>query len=286
MLKMSSLRKVRVLGKGSYGRVYEVVDVNSNETFALKVSDNSEDGIHPCTLREIVFLKKFPHERIVKVHKIITSTKVVWILMEKAEGTVIDLLSRMTTLGESHIRHYARHALEGLVHIHSCGWIHRDIKPSNLLVYPNQELKIADFTASVQSVTNQRCENLTSTWYCPPDVLLGSKYQDTSLDIWSLGLTICTMFLGEPIIKGDSHEEVLRAISDVFGIPTEDEWPAFSSLPYIGPTPPSPRIGIGLVAKLPGASSELLDLLEQMLVQNPQRRITARDALAHEFFTR
>ncbi|KAF8920953.1 negative regulator of the PHO system, partial [Dissophora ornata] len=116
-----------------------------------------------------------------------------------------------------------------------------------------------------------------------PDVLLGSKTYSTSIDIWSAGCIMAEMYLGRPLFAGSNNQDELMKIFKVMGTPTEETWPGVSKLseyrkdfPYYPPKP--------LSSVVPMIDTFGMDLLMQMLIYQPQRRITAKDALNHVYF--
>ena len=82
---------------------------------------------------------------------------------------------------------------------------------------------------------------------------------------------------------GDSAMDQIFKIFQVLGTPNDQNWPGVSSLPDFKPNFPQ-WAGIGLQAKVPNLDAAGLDLLQRMLVYEPSKRLTAREALQHEYF--
>uniref|UniRef100_A0A663DXI2 Cyclin dependent kinase 15 n=1 Tax=Aquila chrysaetos chrysaetos TaxID=223781 RepID=A0A663DXI2_AQUCH len=174
--------------------------------------------------------------------------------------------------------------LRGLAYIHQQHILHRDLKPQNLLISCLGELKLADFgLARAKSIPRQTYSSeVVTLWYRPPDVLLGATHYSSDLDIWSAGCIFVEMIQGQPIFAGTSgtHEQLVK-IWAVLGVPTEDTWPGLSKLPNYNPGWmlwfPVPS----LLSRVPAAE----DLASRMLTAFPRGRISAQDALLHDFFS-
>lgn len=99
--------------------------------------------------------------------------------------------------------------------------MHRDLKPQNLLVSKDGILKLADFGLArasgipVKSFTHE----VVTLWYRPPDVLLGSKNYNTSIDIWSVGCIFAEMSNLKPLFAGSNETDQLKKIFRVLGTP-------------------------------------------------------------------
>jgi cyclin-dependent kinase len=147
-------------------------------------------------------------------------------------------------------------------------------------------LKLADFGLArafgipVRSYSHE----VVTLWYRAPDVLMGSRQYSTSIDVWSAGCIFAEMASGRPLFPGSSIKDQLLRIFKVLGTPTEETWPRVSQLPeYKNDFAIYNRIP--LESLLPKLDPSGIDLLSQQLIEyQPEKRISAEDALQHPYF--
>eukprot|EP00798_Chlamydomonas_sp_ICE-L_P030379 gene30379-35387_t len=176
--------------------------------------------------------------------------------------------------------------LKGVAHLHKHGVMHRDLKPHNLLIEesPSLCLKVADlgmgraFTIPVKSYTHE----ITTIWYRAPEVLLGTTHYTTPVDMWGIGCIFAELVGQTALFPGNCEVQQLLKIFTLFGTPNEDTWPGVTKLRdwHIWPqwTPKD------LSTILPDLEPEGVDLLKLMMVYEPVKRISAKEALAHPYF--
>ncbi|CEM14814.1 unnamed protein product [Vitrella brassicaformis CCMP3155] len=196
--------------------------------------------------------------------------------------------------------------------MHCKGLIHRDLKPQNILMTNNWIVKIADFgLARTVKIPNKLMSHKVATqWYRPPELFMGpANFKYTyALDIWSTGCIFIELTSGMPAFNGHTEFETLMKILNTLGTPTNAIWPgseAFTYADQFNSFPKSvrdPRDGItALLRRSDDSISEaagyhpygrtdvdrnslLVDLITRMLPYQPDRRITAVQALYHPFF--
>ena len=177
--------------------------------------------------------------------------------------------------------------MKGVNYLHEQCILHRDLKPQNILLTKNGTVKLADFGLS------RNCsvpfKNLTqeclTILYRSPEIILGAKTYGTCVDIWPIGCILHELASGgELLFFGDSSWGQLMEIFKVLGTPTLSEWPRIKTHEYYNMSLPQ-LTGTGLRAKAKGLLCEKgIDLLTKLLVTNPLKRISAKEALQHPFF--
>lgn len=177
--------------------------------------------------------------------------------------------------------------LKGLAYCHSKLVLHRDLKPQNLLISKRGNLKIADFGlarafgAPMRSYSNE----VVTLWYRAPDILLGSVYYSTSVDMWSVGCIFGELATCRPLFPGSDPKDQLSRIRNFLGSASYETWPEIDT--YETPLknellmPTSPCI---IPSIIPQLDADGIDLLKKLLQYSPEKRISASEALKHKFF--
>ncbi|NP_001312325.1 cell division control protein 2 homolog A [Nicotiana tabacum] len=286
---MDQYEKVEKIGEGTYGVVYKARDRVTNETIALKKIrlEQEDEGVPSTAIREISLLKEMQHANIVRLQDVVHSEKRLYLVFEYLD---LDLKNTWITTPEFSedprlVKMFLYQILRGIAYCHSHRVLHRDLKPQNLLIdRRTNALKLADFGLArafgipVRTFTHE----VVTLWYRAPEILLGSRHYSTPVDVWSVGCIFAEMVTQRPLFPGDSEIDELSRFR-VMGTPNEDTWPGVTTLPDFKsafPKWPSKDLAT-IVPNLDGAG---LDLLDKIVRLDPSKRITARNALEHEYF--
>jgi mitogen-activated protein kinase 15 len=281
------------IGKGAYGVVWKCEDKKKKTVYALKKNfdafQNTQDAQR--IYREIILLQEFDHENIVKLNKVMKADndRDIYMLFEYSETDLYAVL-KANILEDVHKQFVIYQLLKSLKYMHSAGIIHRDLKPSNILINQDCTIKLADFGLARSIITEPGepgpvlSDNVVSRWYRPPEILLNSKKYSKPLDIWSAGCIFGEMLLGKVLFPGDSPTNQLDRILQFTGRPTKED---ISSMQVGGVEEIIKGIpeveGKSIQEMFPNAAPEALDFLRGMLQFNPERRMTAEEALNHPY---
>lgn len=219
--------KIRVLGTGTFSKVYECEERKSKEHFAIKVVSKSfllRHHLRDQFLKEIKIHFDIDHPNVVKLFKVFENPKYMYLVLELGEnGTLQELIERRKSLSELEARYYLRSLLEGINYIHSKSVLHRDLKPANLLISKDMQLKIADFglAAHIPRLKGRRRTFCGTPYFIAPEIITkqGHSYE---VDYWSVGIILYNMLCGKCPFQSESAEEVYKMVLEgQIEIPTE-----------------------------------------------------------------
>ena len=190
-------KRVRKLGEGASGVVFEAINKKTNKRCAIKMTDIQE---LEQVKTEICMQTMCTHPNVVSYIETFQTTEHVWMVMEFVEGgPLTDLVGVGKSWKESHIAYVCREMLKALAFVHSQHRLHRDIKSDNVLVDTDGNIKLADFGFAVGLTTEkQKRQSVVGTpYWMSPELIRGLPY-DAKVDVWSLGITLIEMCEGEP----------------------------------------------------------------------------------------
>ncbi|KAL1780238.1 cyclin-dependent kinase 3 isoform X1 [Sigmodon hispidus] len=288
---MDAFQKVEKIGEGTYGVVYKAKNKETGQFVALKKIrlDAETEGVPSTAIREISLLKELKHPNIVKLLDVLHREKKLYLVFEFLTQDLKKHMDSTPTpeLPLHVVKSYLSQLLQGLNYCHCHRVIHRDLKPQNLLINEFGAIKLADFGLARAFGVPMRTytHEVVTLWYRAPEILLGSKFYSTAVDVWSIGCIFAEMVTGKPLFPGDSEIDQLFRIFRTLGTPSEATWPGVSQLPdFKNSFPKWTRKGPEEIVPSLGPEGKDL-LLSQLLQYDPSQRISAKTALAHPYFS-
>ncbi|XP_072333932.1 cyclin-dependent kinase 11B isoform X4 [Scyliorhinus torazame] len=278
--------------EGTYGVVYRAKDKKTDEIVALKrlKMEKEKEGFPITSLREINTILKAQHPNIVTVREIVVGSNMdkIYIVMNYVEH---DLKSLMETMKQpflpGEVKTLMIQLLKGVRHLHDNWILHRDLKTSNLLLSHSGILKIGDFGLAREYGSPLKCYTpvVVTLWYRTPELLLGAKEYSTAIDLWSVGCIFAEFLTQKPLFPGKSEIDQINKIFKELGTPSEKIWPGYNELPAVKKMTFT-EYPFNNLRKRFGAllSDQGFDLMNKFLTYCPAKRITAEEALKHEYF--
>ena len=260
------------IGEGAFAKVKLGTHIHTGEKVAIKIlnkdklfeealEDNLANGIEGCDIqkirKEINILKRLRHKNVIQLYEIMESKTNLYIVMEYCEGKeLFDYIVRNKYLSEKEACRFFQQIIDGVEYLHLSNITHRDLKPENLLLDNKKRIRISDFGLSNMS---DKIDSLLETpcgtpSYAPPEMLRGEKYNGVYSDIWSCGIILYTMLVGN-LPCAESKEDLIYE-----NIMTHN---------YYFPE---------------NISDDAIDLIENMLKVDPSERYDFEQIKSHPWF--
>ena len=272
-ISQSPEKKYKVLkniGHGSFGDVFLAYNIYTKVKVAIKkIFKSNEDLLSDGEIMdEIEILKCLNHPDIVKIIEFYGTEEAYYIVNEFCPwGELYNKANGQ--MSETQISVIFRQILSGLSYLHSKNIVHRDLKLENILISDKEyieatkeeyfDVKIIDFgNARIFNNNNLNKPIVGSIYYIAPEVF--NKKYNMECDLWSAGVILYMLITGCPPFDGEDNKKIME------------------------------KIKIGIFDKnninYKNSSFEVKDLISKLLVIDPNKRLTANQALQHPWLNK
>lgn len=283
--------------------MYKARDAKTNELVAMKKirMANEKEGFPITAIREIKLLRDMEHENVVKLKEVVSSKEnshnrgkgSVYIVFEFMDHDLMGLMDTANMdFSVAQVKCFTKQLLAGLHYCHKRGIMHRDIKGSNLLINNAGILKLGDFglsrTFNEKDIQYRYTNRVVTLWYRPPELLLGAVVYGPAIDMWGVGCIMAELLLRRPLFPGKNEKDQMEKVFELCGTPNENVWPGVSSLPYYNMVQKPEKDWLPDRLQHRFVKSDMdgkaIDLLKKLLTMDPAKRMSAGDALDHDWF--
>ncbi|KAK6081843.1 CAMK rad53 protein kinase [Seiridium cupressi] len=261
------------LGKGHFAEVFLCVEKSSGTKYAVKIftkhpgmeERSKTDGLQ----QEIAVLMGVSHPNILCLKDTFNEKSAVYLVLELAsEGELFNHIVMKQKFNEDEARKLFIQLFQGIKYLHDRNIVHRDIKPENILVVDKEmRVKLADFGLAKiigeESFTTTLCGTPS---YVAPEILAEGRHRKytNAVDIWSLGVVLYICLCGFPPFSDELYtKEFPYTLSQ-----------QIRSGRFDYPSPYWDSVG-----------DPALDLIDRMLVVEPEKRYTVDECLSHPWIT-
>ncbi|KAI1193837.1 SMAD/FHA protein kinase [Nemania serpens] len=261
------------LGKGHFAEVFLCVEKSTGQRYAVKIftkhpgtdERTKTDGLQ----QEIAVLMGVSHPNVLCLKDTFNEKNAVYLVLELApEGELFNYIVTKQKLSEDESRKLFVQLFQGIKYLHDRNIVHRDIKPENiLLVDKDVNVKLADFGLAKiigeESFTTTLCGTPS---YVAPEILAEGRHRKytKAVDVWSLGVVLYICLCGFPPFSDELYSrDYPYTLSQ-----------QIKSGRFDYPSPYWDSVG-----------DPALDLIDRMLVVDPDRRFTIDQCLQHPWLT-
>jgi mitogen-activated protein kinase 1/3 len=286
-----------IIGVGAYGIIISAVDTqNNNQVVAIKKLKRISDIIDLKRIaREILIMKYCQHENIIPLFDVIihlnkdqnnNRTVDVYIVMEKMDSDLQKIIASKQELSDEHYQFILYQMLRALYFLHSANIIHRDFKPSNVLINEDCTVKLCDFGMSrgIKEENALLTEYVVTRYYRAPEVMLSSHHYTKKIDVWSIGCAFAELLSKKFMFPGENYIAQIKLIIDVLGtqdVKDLDFISNSSAKNFVMQFQNIPKKNFSDILKCENPLA--VDLVEKMLVFNPDKRYSIEDCLNHPY---
>lgn len=232
ILLMQRYELGRLLGQGTFGKVYYGRSIQTGQSVAIKVIDKEKitrARIIDQIKREISVMRLVRHPNVIHLYEVMATKTKIYFVMEYAKGGELFNKVAKGKLKEDVARKYFQQLISAVDFCHSTGVYHRDLKPENILLDESENLKVTDFGLSAIAESKHEDGLFHTTCgtpaYVAPEVINQKGYDGVKADIWSCGVILFVLLAGYLPFYNSNLMEMYRKIEKA-----EYKFPSWFSL--------------------------------------------------------
>jgi serine/threonine protein kinase len=212
---------LKLIGKGTYGQVYQVQKRDTRRVYAMKVVAKKmivrqKEVARIIGERNILVRATISNSPFVVGLKFAFQTpRELYLVTDYMQGgELFWYLQKDGRFTEERTKFYVAELVLALQHLHSHGIIYRDMKPENILVDANGHIALSDFSLSkVNSKDDTANSFCGTTEYLAPEVLLDEAGSTKMVDFWSLGVLTFEMCCGWSPFWAEDTQQMYKNIA-------------------------------------------------------------------------
>jgi len=207
------------IGKGEYGRVFEVEKEATGEKFAMKlISRNlvdTQEHLVEQVENEMKILQIIKHPNLLHCYETHRDTAYYYMVLDLCEGGDLDSYVKSNgPVSEQTAIMFLRQIMDGYQELRKYKVMHRDIKPSNFLLNKMKDKVILGDFGFVKIGEETATELIGTPVTCAPEIMVygGSRPYDNKVDVWSLGCTFFFMLYGRYPFLPKDRQDLIKQI--------------------------------------------------------------------------
>ncbi len=258
----------KLLGRGSFGEVYEAISDLTGGKMAVKMffTRNNHEAEADALLNEVRIMCSLNHPNIVHYFHCEQKDRSINLFMELCDCSLGDMMYNLKKVGSCKLKinEILKQVISAVAYLHGMGIAHRDLKPQNILI-KDDAVKLTDFGTAKQNSRNEVMSDTQGTYrYMAPEVFKGEPHK-LSCDVWSIGCIACDMCSVTPDFMGAGNLDMLGELTTVT-------------------LPPMPRLAHDFVSQCLRVQQDLRPAASMLLLHPFLANSAENDLLTERFF--